>query len=91
MSPSLTQQFWIDEMGYLWCGPLRDSQGNPEWKRFEGVDPRSCKPMWRWRRELKHQDDGGESMPPLQEVSREQAIKIIGWYVFDAKSRKGQK
>jgi len=47
--PLSTEQFWVDDFGYLWRGPLSPSGPGKKytWQRFNGVR-KGGKQIWEW-------------------------------------------
>lgn len=79
-------QYWVDDMGYLWAGPVEGGPGKTEdmpakrYLRFEGV--REGKyvdniiPVWKFRSRF--------HPPGACEYTVEQAEKIVNLHVFHA-------
>lgn len=76
-------RFFVDEFGYLWAGPL-SRKGDPQYKRFEGVDMQTGKQLWCWERDIL----GDGTLPDWEEVTHDQADHIIALFRADARKRR---
>ena len=74
--------YCVDEMGYLWCGPLPGGPKGLQYLRFEGVNM-EMRLQWIWRR---------KSRPPEAcEYTPQQADSIVDFYLYEERQSRRQK
>lgn len=76
-----TARYWVDDMGYLWCGPVEGGHRGYKYLRYEGVTA-TGRPSWRWRSKF---------LPPgAEEYTPAQADGIVDLYLYHARVRRQQ-
>lgn len=75
-SPPAPLRFFVDDMGYLWAGPINGPTGIC-WKRFEGVQIWTLRPIWKRYKAI--------ALPAMEEVTIKKAVATIGHYMREAK------